>query len=89
MFSGIDPVPLASASLAQVHWGRLLDGREVAVKLQYPFLRIQSKWDLIMLKQLTRLCDYLAKKWKNSNFDFVKLYDEWTATLVEELDFNI
>ena len=51
--------------------------------MQYPFLRIQSKWDLIMLKQLTRLCNYLAKRWKNSNFDFVKLYDEWTATLVE------
>ena len=36
VFAELDPVPLASASLAQVHRGRLRDGREVAVKIQYP-----------------------------------------------------
>ena len=57
--------------------------------MQYPFLRIQSKWDLIILKQLTKVCNYLIKHMKHDNFDFVKLFNEWTSTLVEELDFNI
>lgn len=26
---------------------------------------------------------------KNASFDFVRLFNEWTSTLVEELDFNI
>jgi predicted unusual protein kinase regulating ubiquinone biosynthesis (AarF/ABC1/UbiB family) len=57
--------------------------------MQYPFLRVQSKWDLIILKQLTSLCNYLGQQFKNTDFDFVKLFNEWTSTLVEELDFNI
>ena len=57
--------------------------------MQYPFLRIQSKWDLIILKQLIKLCNYLVKHRKDVDFDFVKLFNEWTSTLVEELDFNI
>src|SRR5437870_1222823 len=36
VFATLEPAPLASASLAQVHRGRLRDGREVAVKIQYP-----------------------------------------------------
>src|SRR2546427_8444143 len=33
VFARLDPAPLAAASLAQVHRGRLRDGREVAVKI--------------------------------------------------------
>jgi len=33
----IDPAPAAAASLGQVHRGQWRDGREVAVKIQYPF----------------------------------------------------
>ncbi len=42
-----------------------------------------------MLKQVTKICNYLAKRWKDNDIDFIKLYNEWTSTLVEELDFNI
>src|SRR5438874_6804376 len=46
VFAELDPMPLASASLAQVHRGRLRDGREVAVKIQYPDIERVVRVDL-------------------------------------------
>lgn len=40
----------ASASVAQVHWARLPDGREVAVKIQKPEIERQIGWDLWAFK---------------------------------------
>lgn len=40
----------ASASVAQVHWARLSDGREVAIKIQKPEIKKQIGWDLWAFK---------------------------------------
>ncbi|PTU21796.1 hypothetical protein P175DRAFT_0436141 [Aspergillus ochraceoroseus IBT 24754] len=40
----------ASASVAQVHWARLPDGREVAIKVQKQEIAQQLKWDLWAFK---------------------------------------
>jgi aarF domain-containing kinase len=40
----------ASASVAQVHWARLADGREVAIKIQKPEIAKQIGWDLWAFK---------------------------------------
>ncbi|KAL4778321.1 ABC1 family-domain-containing protein [Aspergillus varians] len=40
----------ASASVAQVHWARLADGREVAIKIQKREIAQQIKWDLWAFK---------------------------------------
>lgn len=40
----------ASASVAQVHWARLPDGREVAIKIQKREIAQQIKWDLWAFK---------------------------------------
>ncbi|KAI1918730.1 hypothetical protein LOZ65_004728 [Ophidiomyces ophidiicola] len=40
----------ASASVAQVHWARLSDGREVAIKIQKKEIASQVKWDLWAFK---------------------------------------
>lgn len=45
----------ASASVAQVHWARLPDGREVAIKIQKPAIRKQIKWDLWAFKVVMRV----------------------------------
>ncbi|KAK4660574.1 hypothetical protein QC762_120230 [Podospora pseudocomata] len=45
----------ASASVAQVHWARLPDGREVAVKIQKPEIERQIGWDLWAFKVVMRV----------------------------------
>ena len=47
LYTEFDPVPIAAASIAQVHKARLPDGQLVAVKLQYPNLRKEFGWDLL------------------------------------------
>ncbi|KAL7621584.1 hypothetical protein AAE478_008909 [Parahypoxylon ruwenzoriense] len=45
----------ASASVAQVHWARLPDGREIAIKLQKPEIAKQVGWDLWAFKVVMRV----------------------------------
>ncbi len=49
VFASFDENPAASASLAQVYFARLHDGREVAVKIQRPGLRRIVESDLALL----------------------------------------
>ncbi|KIH94646.1 aarF domain-containing kinase [Sporothrix brasiliensis 5110] len=48
----------ASASVAQVHWARLPDGREVAVKIQKPEIAKQIGWDLWAFKAVAKVYSY-------------------------------
>ena len=50
VFAEFDPVPIASASLAQVHAARLHDGRRCAVKVQYPGIEGMVRADLRNLR---------------------------------------
>ncbi|KAK5063075.1 hypothetical protein LTR84_005151 [Exophiala bonariae] len=45
----------ASASVAQVHWARLKDGREVAIKIQKKEIAQQVGWDLWAFKVVTKI----------------------------------
>lgn len=57
IFSEFDRIPVASASIAQVHFGRLHDGREVAVKVLRPgMLEIIDK-DLDLLQRFAQLVE--------------------------------
>lgn len=46
----MERIAKASASVAQVHWARLPDGREVAIKIQKPEIAKQIGWDLWAFK---------------------------------------
>jgi ubiquinone biosynthesis protein len=54
LFDEFDREPFAAASLAQVHRALLSDGREVAVKVQRPGIRVQVDRDLALLATLAR-----------------------------------
>lgn len=55
LFAEISPVPIASASVAQVHKARLHDGRVVAVKVRRPDLDERVAFDLRVMRGFARL----------------------------------
>ena len=54
LFDSFDLVPLASASIAQVHRARLKDGREVAVKIRRPGISRVVNNDMRILELISR-----------------------------------
>jgi aarF domain-containing kinase len=82
VFAELNHVPIASASLAQVHRGRLIDGREVAVKVQYPDIGDIVRVDLQNVRILARIANRVMR-----DFDFTDLVDEMSENIPHELDF--
>src|SRR5690606_5941577 len=80
----LDPTPAASASLGQVHRGRWHDGREVAVKVQYPGADKAFISDLRQVARLGRTLGSLAP-----GIDVKPLVDELLARADEELDYRL
>jgi predicted unusual protein kinase regulating ubiquinone biosynthesis (AarF/ABC1/UbiB family) len=83
-FASLDETPLASASLAQVHRARLLDGREVAVKVQYPDLAEIVHTDLANIRRGCRIYEWLDPQ----PLELMPLLTELTNHLALELDFE-
>jgi ubiquinone biosynthesis protein len=83
-FQAFETEPLGAASIAQVHRARLPDGREVAVKVQYPWLRASLPRDLALLRALLWL---LALRRPGGRAARRRLLQEFARGLAEELDF--
>ncbi len=81
-FEHIEEVPVAAASLAQVHRGRMLGGREVAVKVQYPQIDRIIATDMANFSFFINLLAFIER-----SFDFRILLDEVRKYVPEELDF--
>ncbi|MDQ3992012.1 MAG: AarF/ABC1/UbiB kinase family protein [Actinomycetota bacterium] len=60
LFGGFNGRPAAAASLGQVHFARLHDGREAAVKIQYPGIEEAIRSDLAMTHVMRPLLPLLA-----------------------------
>ncbi|KAF9433842.1 hypothetical protein BGZ76_008923 [Entomortierella beljakovae] len=59
VFSSFSKIPVAAASIAQVHKARLHDGTLVAVKVQKPEIQYQIEWDLHAYKYLLKVYEYM------------------------------
>src|SRR5665213_631586 len=86
LFSDFDNVPLAAASLGQVHRAQLRGGQQVAVKVQRPGVRLQMGSDLEILGELAEFFDTHNKQAKR--FAVGEAFEQFRRTLVAELDYR-
>ena len=85
IFESIDPVPLASASIAQVYGARLKTGEDVVVKIQRPGVRETLITDLNFLMLAASLLEKLVPGLKHASITGI-LY-EIRNTVLEECEF--
>ncbi|HEX2047557.1 MAG TPA: AarF/ABC1/UbiB kinase family protein [Acidimicrobiales bacterium] len=85
LFLDWDPVPVAAASIGQVHKAVMPDGRIVAVKVQYPGVDKAIRSDLDNAEFLYGLFASFALK----NMDVKPMVDELRARMGDELDYRL
>ncbi len=85
LFSSFDPIPLAAASLGQVHKARLHNGEEVVVKVQRPGLKQLFTIDLAILKRIARYFQNHPRWGKGK--DWLGIYEECSRILWQETDY--
>ncbi len=86
-FADFDPVPLAAASLSQVHRAWMRDGRAVVVKVQRPEIRELIVGDLEALGEIAHFLDEHTELGKRYEFD--NMLVNLRKSLLRELDFTI
>ncbi|MFP5465130.1 MAG: ubiquinone biosynthesis regulatory protein kinase UbiB [Gammaproteobacteria bacterium] len=79
-----DDVPLASASIAQVHAGRLPDGREIVIKVVRPGIAPRIRRDIRLLYMLARFAHRVVRETRRLRP--VEVVREFELTLLDELD---
>lgn len=84
-FRSFDPVPIAAASLGQVHKAQLRSGEEVVVKIQRPGLKDLFAIDLAILKQIARYFQN-HPRWGRGR-DWLGIYEECCRILWQEIDY--
>jgi predicted unusual protein kinase regulating ubiquinone biosynthesis (AarF/ABC1/UbiB family) len=83
MVRHVDPEPMAVASLGQVYRGVLDDGREVAIKVQYPWIKPAVRADLKNLQLIVKL---RSRVYPVQGLEFV--VDEVCRQIELELDYR-
>src|SRR3954447_114425 len=84
VFETFDPVPVAAASIGQVYKAKLDDGRDVAVKVQYPGVAQAVRADMQNLGMILRLMKSVAP-----GLDVRSLAEEVRERIGEELDYEL
>jgi len=85
VYSDIDPVALASASIAQVHAARLITGEDVVIKVQKPGVENILLTDLNFLYASAKILETLAPKLSWTSLSGI--VEEIQRTMMEECDF--
>jgi predicted unusual protein kinase regulating ubiquinone biosynthesis (AarF/ABC1/UbiB family) len=83
VFATWDPVPIAAASIGQVHRALTRDGRAVAVKVQYPGIAEMIEADLGNVGLLRKMLRIMAPQQ-----DVAALLAELRERITEELDYR-
>ncbi len=84
VFASFDQQPIAAASIGQVYRARLHDGRDVAVKVQYPGVAGAVRADMQNLEMIMRLLKRMTPA-----LDVKAISEEVKERIVEELDYEL
>lgn len=84
LFESIEEEPLASASIAQAHRGKLKDGTPVVLKIIRPGVDETVRGDIEVLQHLAELLKDQSEK---LGFNPVEVVDEFARNMESELDF--
>jgi len=87
LFSSFDEVPIAAASIAQVHYATLRTGEPVAVKVQRPGIERLVERDIRIMAWMAPLLSARIDALKILNLP--ALIEVFAETIVEELDFRL
>ena len=85
-FAEIDPVPLAAASIAQVHRARLRTGEDVVIKVRRPGIVAVVESDISALMALAGLAERHVPG--SELYDPVGIVREFARTIRREMDFS-
>lgn len=85
LFASLDPEPLATASIGQVHAATLFSGEEVVIKVQRPDIEKTIQTDLEILRDLARLVDDKIK-WART-YHVRDMIEEFAYSLYNELNY--
>ena len=90
LFEEFRDEPVGSASIAQAHYGKLRDGREVVVKVQRPMIGDIMRSDFVLLKKLAKAFNTVTERDKGEqSVDLFSTISEMEKVTEEELDFRI
>src|SRR5262249_8527984 len=84
LFASFDETPLASASIAQVHVARLLDGREVILKVVRPNIRRVIERDVSLMQALAESAERYSSHARQ--LKPTRVVAEIKKTILDELD---
>ena len=87
LFASFDPVPLAAATIAQVHGATMADGRSVVIKVRRAGLESRIAQDTATLTYLAALAEHIAPQL--GAFDPVGMVREFRDSLQRETDFRL
>ena len=88
LFEEFDEKAIAAASLAQVHAAKY-QGKKVAVKVQFPTLRVQFDQDTALMELIVQAADKMLRYYKYKDMNLHKVFSTFRGSLKEELDFRI
>jgi predicted unusual protein kinase regulating ubiquinone biosynthesis (AarF/ABC1/UbiB family) len=87
LFRSFEPIPLASASLGQVHRAVLHSGEEVIVKVQRPMVAERVETELKVLAEVSTTLEKYSEQARR--YRLIELVEELRHSLTRELDYRL
>jgi len=82
-----DELPIATASIAQVHRATLIGGKEVVLKIQRPNIRRNIIADIAIMKNIVNSLERFSPQYKAYNLsELIKMFE---SSIIDELDFKL